>query len=175
MTNATLSAAQFRTAWEHLDLGALPIVLHVPDDPAPWSELVENDLVRDGDLDPWLGSALELVARPPRAVDLRLGIGSVAVRALAVSGERGAVLAVLSGGRLSVRDPDADLPAAVVSVLPADGDLVGAQDLHGRIGAAVLDATGRRCRSRDVVDFHGPVPADGLRERVASLLARLSG
>ncbi len=85
MTEATLSATAFRTAWEHLDLGAMPIVLHVQDDPAPWSHLTELGLARGGELDPWLGAVFKLLAGPPRSADLRLGIGRSAVRALAAS------------------------------------------------------------------------------------------
>ncbi|MBY8851848.1 ESX secretion-associated protein EspG [Saccharothrix longispora] len=171
MTNATLSATAFRTAWEHLDLGAMPIVLHVQDDPAPWSHLTAQGLARGGELDPWLGAAFKLLAYPPRSVDLRLGIGSTAVRALAASTGTGSLLAVLRGDLLSVREAGHDLATALVGLLPRQPDgTVGASDLRGRFGAAAIDRTGRRHRATDVVDFHGPVDAGGLRRRIAGLL-----
>ncbi|QQQ76257.1 ESX secretion-associated protein EspG [Saccharothrix sp. 6-C] len=174
MTEATLSATAFRTAWAHLDLGAMPIVLHVPDDPAPWSHLTAQGHARGGELDPWLGAALKLLAHPPRSADLRLGLGRAAVRALAASAATGSVLAVLTGDLLTVRDVDDDLATALVGLLPviADG-LVGGPDLRGQFGAAVIDRSGRRRRAADVVDFHGPTDADLLRKRVTGLLEEL--
>ncbi|MEU5696045.1 ESX secretion-associated protein EspG [Actinosynnema sp. NPDC020468] len=171
MTNATLSAAAFRAAWDHLDLGAMPIVLHVDDD-AAWADLTACGLARGDEVDPWLGSALKLIANPPRSGDLRLGIGSGAVRALAASAGNGAVLAVLAGGTLAVTGLDHDdLASALVGVLPvADDGTVGAPDLRGQFGAAVVDASGRRRRAPDVVDFHGPAEPVELRGRVAELI-----
>ncbi|MEU6150889.1 ESX secretion-associated protein EspG [Actinosynnema sp. NPDC047251] len=169
-----MSASAFRTAWDHLDLGAMPIVLHVPDDPAPWHELTERGLARGGELDPWLGAACKLVANPPRSVDLRLGFGSSAVRALAASAGAEVVLVVLSGNGLTVRESATDLAGALVELLPRHGeDLVGGPDLSGRFGAAVIDAAGRRRRAADVVDFHGPVDPAVLRSGIAALLAEL--
>ncbi|WP_447009523.1 ESX secretion-associated protein EspG [Saccharothrix hoggarensis] len=172
MTNATLSATAFRTAWEHLDLGAMPIVLHVQDDPAPWSHLTAQGLARGGELDPWLGAAFKLIAYPPRSADLRLGIGRSAVRALAASaGGNGSVVAVLTRDLLTVREVAADLPTALVALLPRLPDgRVGGPDLRGQFGAAATDRGGRRRRAADVVDFHGPVDPDVLRARVAALL-----
>jgi hypothetical protein len=171
VTTATLSATAFRTAWEHLDLGAMPIVLHVPDDPAPWSHLTARGLARGGELDPWLGAAFKLIAYPPRSADLRLGIGTAAVRALAASTGSGSVLAVLTRDLLTVREVDADLAAALVGLLPGLPDgLVGAPDLRGQFGAAAVDRTGRRRRAADVVDFHGPADPDVLRKRISALL-----
>lgn len=176
MTNATLSATAFRTAWEHLDLGAMPIVLHVQDDPAPWSHLTANGLARGGELDPWLGAAFKLIAYPPRSVDLRLGIGRTAVRALAASAGTGSVLAVLTGDLLTVRESDADPGAALVGLLPELPDgRVGGPDLRGRFGAAAIDRSGRRKRATDVVDFHGPTDPDALRAGVTALLAEFGG
>ncbi|MGM1058762.1 ESX secretion-associated protein EspG [Saccharothrix sp. Mg75] len=171
MTNATLSATAFRTAWEHLDLGAMPIVLHVQDDPAPWSHLTAQGLARGGELDPWLGAAFKLLAYPPRSADLRLGFGSTAVRALAASSGTGSLLAVLRRDLLTVREVDHDLATALVGLLPRQpGGRVGAPDLHGQFGAAATDRTGRRRRAADVVGFHGPTDPADLRERIAVLL-----
>ncbi|GGP80660.1 ESX secretion-associated protein EspG [Saccharothrix coeruleofusca] len=176
MTTATFRAAAFRAVWQHLDLGAMPLVLHVEDAPAPWDELVRGGLARGGEVDPWLVGACKLLATPPRSADLRLGIGSSAVRALAASAGSGVVLAVLRGDAVTVRElPRADVPSALVGLLPREGDRVGAAELRGRFGAAVLDASGRRRRAQDVVDFHGLVGADVLRARLAALLDGLSG
>lgn len=172
MTTATLSAAAFRAAWQHLDLGAMPLVLHVQDDPAPWEDLVRRGLARGGEVDPWLVGACKLLANPPRSADLRLGIGRSAVRALAASAGSGVVLAVLRGDAVTVRElPRADVPSALLSLLPrVDSGRVGAADLRGRFGAAALDASGRRRRAEDVVDFHGVVDAGELRARLVALL-----
>ncbi|CAL9666755.1 hypothetical protein SUDANB95_07245 [Actinosynnema sp. ALI-1.44] len=175
MTTATMSAAAFRTAWDHLDLGAMPIVLHVADDPAPWTDLTVAGLARGAELDPWLGAAFKLLANPPRAADLRLGFGSTAVRALAASAGNGTVLAVLTGDVVSVRELASDLASALVGLLPVlGGGHVGGADLRGRFGAAVLDAEGHRRRAVDVVDFHGPTDPAALRSAVTALLDELS-
>ncbi|WP_309109807.1 ESX secretion-associated protein EspG [Saccharothrix sp.] len=171
MTTATMSAAAFRTAWDHLDLGAMPIVLHVPDEPAPWHDLTAAGLARGAELDPWLGAAFKLLANPPRSADLRLGIGRSAVRALAASAGNGTVLAVLTGDVVTVRELESDLAAALVGLLPVlGGGHVGGADLRGRFGAAVLDADGNRRRASDVVDFHGPTDPTVLRSAVSALL-----
>lgn len=171
MTNATLSATAFRTAWEHLDLGAMPIVLHVQDDPAPWSHLTAQGLARGGELDPWLGAAFKLLAYPPRSADLRLGIGRAAVRALAASTGPGSVLAVLTRDLLTVREVEVDLAGALVGLLPKLPDgLVGGPDLRGQFGAAAIDRSGRRRRAADVVDFHGPTDPAALKTRITALL-----
>jgi hypothetical protein len=190
VTKATLSATAFRTAWEHLDLGAMPIVLHVQDDPAPWSHLTAPGLARGGELDPWLGAAFKLIAYPPRSADLRLGIGRAAVRALAASsantssantsstntstGSTASLLAVLTGDVLTVSEVDVDLATALVGLLPRLPDgRVGAPDLRGQFGAAAIDRSGRRTRAADVVDFHGPADPDVLRARITALLDQL--
>ncbi|MCE6995685.1 ESX secretion-associated protein EspG [Saccharothrix sp. S26] len=176
MTTATLSATAFRTAWEHLDLGAMPIVLHVQDDPAPWSHLTAQGLARGGELDPWLGAAFKLIAYPPRSADLRLGIGRAAVRALAATGGSGSLLAVLTRDLLTVREVESDIASALVGLLPRLPDgLVGGPDLRGQFGAAAIDVSGRRRRAADVVDFHGPVDPDVLRKRVGALMDEFLG
>ncbi|QFZ23747.1 ESX secretion-associated protein EspG [Saccharothrix syringae] len=171
MTNATLSATSFRAAWEHLDLGAMPIVLHVQEPPAPWSRLTAQGLARGGELDPWIGAAFKLLAHPPRSLDLRLGIGRSSVRALAASAGNGSLLAVLTGDRITVRELEVDLATALVDLLPAMPDgRVGGPDLRGQFGAAVIDHTGRRRRAVDVVELHGFVDAATLRARLNALL-----
>ncbi|TQM82165.1 ESAT-6 protein secretion system EspG family protein [Saccharothrix saharensis] len=176
MTTATLSATAFRTAWEHLDLGAMPIVLHVPDEPAPWSHLTAQGLARGGELDPWLGAAFKLIAHPPRSADLRLGIGRAAVRALAASTGSGSVLAVLTRDLITVREVEVDLATALVGLLPKLPDgLVGGPDLRGQFGAAAIDRSGRRRRAADVVDFHGPTDPDVLRKGITALVDEVTG
>jgi hypothetical protein len=176
VTKATLTATAFRTAWEHLDLGAMPIVLHVQDEPAPWSHLTAQGLARGGELDPWLGSAFKLIAYPPRSADLRLGMGRSAVRALAATTGTGSLLAVLARNLLTVREVDVDLATALVRLLPELPDgRVGGPELRGQFGAAAIDQSGRRRRATDVVDFHGPTDADVLRARITALLDEFLG
>ncbi len=176
VTAATLAAPAFLTAWRSLDLGAMPLVLHVPGPPAPWSDLVAAGLARATALDPWLAGACALLAAPPRSVDLRLGYGSTAVRALAAPSGPGALRAVLADRSVTLVElPSPDLPAALAALLPAhDRGRIGAPGLSGRIGAAALDQDGRRRRAGDVVDFHGPVHADVLLARAAALLSGLA-
>ncbi|MFF5094204.1 MULTISPECIES: ESX secretion-associated protein EspG [Actinosynnema] len=176
MTATTLEAPAFLAAWRHLDLGAMPLVLHVPGPAAPWADLVANGLAGATALDPWLADACALLAAPPRSVDLRLGYGSAAVRALAAPSGPGALRAVLAHHAVTLAElPSPDLPAALVDLIPAHaGGRIGAPDLSGRIGAAALDADGRRRRAADVVDFHGPVHADVLLARATALLGGLA-
>ena len=183
----TMSSAAYQAAWHHLDLGAMPIVLHVEHDPltrpAAWAELSEVDLVRGDEVDPWLAAAFKLLASPPRAVDLRLGIGRSAVRALAAVAGGDGVLAVLTGQELAVGEVAGDLVSSLVELVP---EYEAGTRLSGQFGAAVLDPRGRRRRAADFVDFHdtetGRWLADGtaadaavLRARVGALLDDLDG
>ncbi|HWO66597.1 MAG TPA: ESX secretion-associated protein EspG [Umezawaea sp.] len=182
-----MSSTAYSAVWAHLDLGAMPIVLHVQHDPltrtAAWAELAELDLVRGNEVEPWLASAFKLLANPPRAADLRLGIGRSAVRALAGTAGGGGVLAVLTGHELSVRDLAGDPVAELVGLVPP---FTAGSRLSGQFGAAVLDRGGRRRRATDFVDFHdtaaGRHLADGtaaddvvLRARIGALLNALDG
>ncbi|WNV91228.1 ESX secretion-associated protein EspG [Umezawaea sp. Da 62-37] len=184
----TTSSAAYLAAWEHLDLGAMPIVLHVGHDrlsvAAAWSELADLDLVRGNEIDPWLASAFKLLANPPRSADLRLGIGRSGVRALAGSAGGGGVLAVLRNQELTVCEfTHGDLVGELVALVPPfTPDTL----LRGQFGAAVLDRSGRRRRAADFVDFHdaatGRFLSDGtvadagvLEERVVTLLRDLDG
>ncbi|MET1074679.1 MAG: ESX secretion-associated protein EspG [Umezawaea sp.] len=183
-----MSSAAYLAAWEHLDLGAMPIVLHVGHDrqavAAAWSELSDLDLVRGNEIDPWLASAFKLLASPPRSVDLRLGIGRSGVRALAGSAGGSGVLAVLKDHELTVCDfAHEDLVGELVALVPP---FTASARLRGQFGAAVLDPTGRRRRAADFVDFHdvatGRLLSDGttadvgvLEERVVTLLRDLDG
>lgn len=173
---ATFTSAAYLVAWEHLELGAMPIVLHTQvdhlDHHAAWTELTGLGLAHGNELDPWLAAAFKLMANPPRAVDLRLGLGRSAVRALAVSAGSGGVLAVLAADQLTVRElGHADLAAVLVALVPvAPVD----PDLRGQFGAAAIDVNGRRRRAADVVDFHGPTPRAVLEARVVALLDELS-
>ncbi len=182
-----MSSAAYLAAWDHLDLGAMPIVLHVQHDPpartAGWGELSELDLVRGDEVDPWLAAAFKLLAGPPLAADLRLGIGSSGVRALAGSAGGDGVLAVLTGHALTVLDLVDDIATELVALVPP---FAAGTYLSGRFGAAVLDPGGRRRRAADFVDFHDtgtgrhladgtPAGADVLRSRVGALLDDLDG
>lgn len=173
---ATFTSAAYLAAWEHLELGAMPIVLHTQadhlDHDRAWAELTGLGLAHGSELDPWLVAAFKLVANPPRAVDLRLGLGSSAVRALAVSAGSGGVLAVLAADFLTVRELDhANLAAELVALVPTHPV---DPDLRGQFGAAAIDVDGRRRRAADVVDCHGPVDPVALEARVVALLDELS-
>ncbi|WP_447002251.1 ESX secretion-associated protein EspG [Saccharothrix isguenensis] len=153
----SLSVAAYLAAWEHLELGPMPIVLHVNGDEVDRSvgrkELTDLGVIAEGGLVSWLTAALELVADPPCSVDLRLGIGRSSVRALAASApeDRG-VLAILRGGLLAIIEfPDRRPAAHLVELVPPYE--VDGVHLRGWFGASFVDTTGRRHRVRDVVDF----------------------
>lgn len=144
---AVLTPSAFRAAWDRIDLGAMPIVLHVP-------EAADE---HDGDLDPWLVKALDQLARPTLALDMRLGIGSTSMRAMVVAS---GIRAVLTRDELVVEEAG-DMTAALVELVPEEG-------VRAWFGAVAVDRTGRRQRVDVIVDEDITRPA--LKERIDALL-----
>ncbi|MFI6098577.1 ESX secretion-associated protein EspG [Lentzea sp. NPDC051213] len=144
---AALSPSAFRAAWDHLELGAMPIVLHVPN-------AAEQHV---GDLDPWLAKALEQLAHPTLALDLRLGIGSTSTRAMVVAS---GIRAVLTRDELTVEETT-DMTQSLVELVPAEG-------IRAWFGAVAVDASGRRHRVDAIVDEDITRPA--LKGRIDALL-----
>lgn len=142
-----LTPSAFRAAWDHLDLGAMPIVLHVP----------QSAHEHDGDIDPWLAKALEQLARPTLALDLRLGIGSTSTRAMVVAS---GIRAVLTRDELVVEEAS-DMTAALTELVPEEG-------IRAWFGAVAVDATGRKQRLDAIVDTDITRPA--LKGRIDALL-----
>jgi hypothetical protein len=143
---AALTPSAFRAAWDHLDLGAMPIVLHVP----------ESTVELDG-LDPWLAKALHQLARPTLALDLRLGIGSTSTRAMVVAS---GIRAVLTRGEVVVEEVS-DMTAALVELVPEEG-------VRAWFGAIAMTGEGRKHRLDAIVDEDITRPA--LKGRIDALL-----
>jgi len=116
LQQATVSFAvsAYQVAWEHLDLGPMPIVLYVPPEGArsadrtrvrevAWTELRARELAEGDRLRPWFAEALRLLAGATWSVDIRFGIGRDAVRGLAAARDQQAVLATLAPETLRLR------------------------------------------------------------------------
>lgn len=126
----TLSALEFDVLWEHLRLGALPLVVKVPSpgktdeeraglEAKVWADLEARGLGRPVDVHPDLEELLGLLARPDREVDARTYVGRN-VRVLAASTGDSAAVVELSEGSLTLRRASASgLPSAALGVLPA--------------------------------------------------------
>ncbi len=143
---AALTPSAFRAAWDHLDLGAMPIVLHVP----------ESTVEPDG-LDPWLVKALHQLARPTLALDLRLGIGSTSTRAMVVAS---GIRAVLTRDEVVVEEAS-DMAAALVELVPEE-------EVQAWFGAIAMTEEGRKHRLYAIVDEAITRPA--LKGRIDALL-----
>ncbi len=124
-----LSALEFDVLWEHHGLDQMPLVLKVPSPGRTdeererivggvWDGLARRGLGTPDDPDPRLAHLLPLLRRADREVDGRLWLGRE-VRLLAAATGDEAVLAVLTGGRLTLSPADATgLPRFALSVLP---------------------------------------------------------
>ncbi|WP_053739679.1 ESX secretion-associated protein EspG [Nocardia sp. NRRL S-836] len=143
---AALTPSAFRAAWDHLDLGAMPIVLHVPE------STVDSD-----EPDPRLANALHQLALPTLALDLRLGIGSTSTRAMVVAG---GIRAVLTRDEVVVEEVG-DMTTALVELVPEKG-------VRAWFGAFAMTADGRKHRVDVVVDEDITRPA--LKGRIDALL-----
>jgi hypothetical protein len=126
----TLSALEFDVLWEHLRLGALPLVVKVPSpgktfeeradlEARVWADLEARGLGRPVEVHQDIEEMLSVLAKPAREVDVRAYVGrNVRVLAAAV-GDRAAV-AELSDGSVTLRRASATgLPSAALAVLPA--------------------------------------------------------
>ncbi|MDQ3402896.1 MAG: ESX secretion-associated protein EspG [Actinomycetota bacterium] len=126
----SLSALEFDVLWEHLKPGTMPLVVKVPSpgrtyeeraqiEEQVWEGLGQRGLGRQIDVHPEIEHLFGVLAHPEREVDGRVWVGSD-VRLLACSVGSEAVLAVLSGERITVKrvSPES-LASSVVGVLPA--------------------------------------------------------
>lgn len=128
----TLSALEFDVLWEHLRLGALPLVVKVPSpgktdaeraelEEQVWAGLKARGLGRPVDVRPDLEELLGLLAKPDHEVDARAFAGRN-VRVLAAATGTAAAVATLSEGTLTLHRASASaLPGAAVAMLPALG------------------------------------------------------
>lgn len=128
----TLSALEFDVLWEHLRLGAMPLVVKVPSpgrtheerarlEARAWAELEARGLGRPVEVDPDIEEILGLLAKPSREVDVRAFVGrNVRVLAAATNDAGGAAVAELSDGVVTLRRAsESGLPSAALSVLPS--------------------------------------------------------
>ncbi|MGX7823958.1 ESX secretion-associated protein EspG [Actinokineospora sp. 24-640] len=123
----SLSALEFDILWEHLSLGAMPLIVKVPSpgktheeraaiEDGVWAGLAQRGIDRQ---DPRLAELFGLLARPEREVDGRLWAGR-GVRLLACAAADTAALAVLAGDTLTLSPISAlGLAAAAVGALPS--------------------------------------------------------
>ncbi|MFC4858862.1 ESX secretion-associated protein EspG [Actinophytocola glycyrrhizae] len=126
----TLTALEFDVLWEHLRLGALPLVVKVPSpgktyeereriEARVWADLEARGLGRPVDVNPDIAGLLSVLARPEREVDVRAYVGRN-VRVLAASAGEAAAVAELSEGTVTLRSASTSgLPSAALAVLPA--------------------------------------------------------
>lgn len=126
----TLSALEFDVLWEHLRLGALPLVVKVPSpgktfeeraeiETRVWAGLEARGLGRPVEVNQDIADMLGVLSRPEREVDVRAYVGRD-VRVLAASAGDGAAVAELSDGSVTLRQVSASgLPSAALAVLPA--------------------------------------------------------
>jgi hypothetical protein len=125
-----LTALEFDVLWESLQLGTMPLVVKVPSpgktyeeraqlERRAWEDLERRGLGRPVALDPRLEHLLGLLSRPTCEVDGRIWLGR-SVRVLAAAVGDAAVLAVLDGDQITLREASpAGLPREAVGVLPA--------------------------------------------------------
>ena len=176
----SLSALEFDVLWEHLQLGAMPLVVKVPSpgktyeeratlEQQAWSDLEDRGLGRPVAVHPEIEYLLRLLARPDREVDGRAYVaGNVRLIAAAAGGS--GMIAQLGDGRLTLRRTSAQsLPTAAIEVLgsrpagPGQSVTLRSEDFE----AAANEAGGSR------QGFHGALLAHGVREDDANVLAMM--
>jgi hypothetical protein len=126
----SISALEFDVLWEHLQLGAMPLVVKVPSpgktyeeratlEQRAWSDLEARGLGRPVELHPDIEFVLRLLARPDREVDARAWVEH-SIRLIVASAGDDVGLAVLSDDRLTLRRISATgLASTAVSLLPS--------------------------------------------------------
>ncbi|HEU5474098.1 MAG TPA: ESX secretion-associated protein EspG [Actinophytocola sp.] len=126
----SLSALEFDVLWEHLQLGAMPLVVKVPSpgktyeeratlEQQAWSDLEARGLGRPVALHPDIDHVLRVLARPEREVDARAYVERGVRLIVAGAGTDGAI-AVLSGTEVTLRQVVAtNLAATAVELLPS--------------------------------------------------------
>jgi len=127
----TLSALEFDVLWEHLRLGALPLVVKVPSpgktteerarlEEQAWAALEGRGLGRPVELNPDIEDILSVLAKADREVDARAYAGGTHMRVLAAATGEQAGVAELCDGSVRLRHASATaLPAAALAALPA--------------------------------------------------------
>jgi hypothetical protein len=132
----TLTALEFDVLWEHLRLGAMPLVVKVPSpgktheerarlEERVWADLEARGLGRPVEVDPYIEELLTVLARPEREVDVRAYVGRN-VRVLAAAAGDAAALAELTDDVVTLRRTSASgLPSAALSVLPSAAAGIG--------------------------------------------------
>lgn len=125
-----LSALEFDVLWEHLRLGAMPLVVKVPSpgrtheerarlEARAWADLEARGLGRPVEVNPDIEELLGVLAKPDREIDVRAFVGRN-VRALAAAAGDTAAIVELSGNMVTLRRAsESGLPAAALSVLPS--------------------------------------------------------
>jgi hypothetical protein len=176
----TLSALEFDVLWEHLRLGALPLVVKVPSpgktleerallEERAWAGLEGRGLGRPVELNPDIEDILSALAKPDREVDARAYAGRH-VRVLAAATGEQAGVAELCDGEIRLRRASATaLPSAALAALPALAAGPG-QSVTLRTAdfeAAARGAVGTR------EGFHKSLLEQGIRADDASALAEM--
>lgn len=177
-----LTGAEFDVVWEHLGLGATPVALRLPSPGRTREErrrvvaagvggLRARGLAGPAGPDPALVRLLALLARPDRHLEVRGRFEHGPLRAVAAECDGDGVLAVHTGGAVTVTA--AGSPAfAAVSALPRRAPGPGpAVTLPTTELARLLDAEAHTDPGADE-DGHGDGHGDdGQRARLAPLLA----
>lgn len=126
-TDHLLGTAEFDVVWEHLGLGATPVVLRLPSpgrthaerreiEAVCWSSLRGRGLAGPDHLDAGLADLLRALAAPAQRLELRSWLGR-GVRALAAGHDGTGVLAVRHDDAVVLRTCES-LTVALLSVLP---------------------------------------------------------
>jgi hypothetical protein len=126
----TLSALEFDVLWEHLRLGAMPLVVKVPSpgktheerallEARAWADLEARGLGRPVEVNPDIEELLGVLAKPSQEVDVRAYAGRN-LRVLAASAESVAAVVELSDDVVTLRRASSSgLPSAALSALPS--------------------------------------------------------
>ena len=177
-----ISALEFDVLWEHYYGEApMPLVLKVPSPgktdeerarivTSTWDGLARRGLGTPVDPDPLLTHLLDLLRRPDREIDGRLWVGGELRLLTAATGDE-AVLATLSGGRLSLRFADATgLPRFALSVLPPAPAGPGQS-----ITLPTADFTAAAREATKQEDLAAALSSRGVRDTDAKTLAEMIG
>jgi hypothetical protein len=176
----SISALEFDVLWEHLQLGAMPLVVKVPSpgktyeeratlEQQAWSDLEGRGLGRPVAVNPEIEHLLRLLARPEREVDARAYVDRH-LRLMVASAGDDAALAMLSDDQLTIqRTSAANLASVAVGLLPSrpagPGQSVSlrSEDFEAAANGAGGTQTG----------FHSALLSRGVRTDDADALTRM--
>ncbi len=176
----SISALEFDVLWEHLQLGAMPLVVKVPSpgktyeeratlEQQAWSDLEGRGLGRPVAVNPEIEHLLRILARPEREVDARAYVDRNVRLIVAAAGDD-AALARLSGDQLTIqRASAANLASVAVGLLPSrpagPGQSVSlrSEDFEAAANGAGGTQTG----------FHSALLSRGVRTDDADALTRM--